>query len=196
MNIHALTLALSFAFAALPNPQVIAPSRTLLPGAGSVTTFAQEAQQPEDEPCGEMAQIIEAEVKAQAAKRRLDEYERLGPLCRELVSFGPVQDVEQQLKDFIWRHWKEKRRGFVIATFYSIEGHPSTSFTFIEPSAEGRWRIDTKIERKLFDLKTRQPRRQTNGYVAYMVKRVPKGKNRPGYQLIFLDERGKHITAF
>jgi hypothetical protein len=167
----------------------------LLWGA-SATSLAQAAQEFKDEPCGDMAQIIETEMKSQATKRKLDDYERLGPLCHELIRYGADQDIERRVKDFIWQHWKEKRRGFVIVTFHSIEGEPSTSFMFIEPDAKGRWHVDTKIERKLFDWNIRQPRRQTNGYTAYSVKRVPGDESRLIYQLIFMDERGKRITDF
>lgn len=171
-------------------------SAMILLWGASVTSLAQVSQDSKGEPCGDMAQIIEAEMKSQAAKRRLDEYEKLGPLCHELIHYGAEQDIERRVKDFIWQHWKEKRRGFVIVTFHSIEGEPSTSFMFIEPDAEGRWHVDTKIERRLFDWNIRQPRRQTNGYTAHSVKRVPGNEGRPIYQLVFMDERGKRITDF
>src|SRR5437868_2543359 len=106
--------------------------------ADTVTSSAQATQNSEDESCGDMAQIIEAEMKSQAAKRKLEDYEKLGPLCHELIRYGPEQDIERQVKDFIWQHWKEKRRGLVIVTFHSIEGEPSTSFMFIEPDDKGR----------------------------------------------------------
>jgi hypothetical protein len=149
--------------------------------------FAQVPQNAKYEPCSDMGQIIDAEMKALAAKRNLEEYEKLGPLCHELLD-SPDANVESKVEGFIWHHWKEQRRGFVVATVHSLEALPTTFFIFIEPDIKGKWRVDWHTERILFD-----GMRDHGGFTAYSVRCIPEDENHPIDRLKLKDKRGKLI---
>jgi hypothetical protein len=167
----------------------------LLSGILTAGSFAQVAQGAKNDTCGDGAQVIEAEIKLQAVKRKLSDYEKLAPVCVALADTHD-HDTLPRVRDFIWRHWEERRRGFAVVTFYSIEGAPSTFFIFIEPGAKARWHIATKIDRILFYWDTRQSRRRTDGFTAYSVERVASGDRRDTYRLVFRDARKGRITEF
>jgi hypothetical protein len=51
-----------------------------------------------------------------------------------------------KIRDFIWQHWQNKRRGYIRFTFGSIDA-VSTSHIFIEPNVQGVWHIAWRIVR-------------------------------------------------
>ena len=48
------------------------------------------------------------------------------------------------MRDFIWQHWSEKRRGYIRVTYNSTDA-VSTSHIFIEPGEKGEWHIARRI---------------------------------------------------
>ena len=54
--------------------------------------------------------------------------------------------MRPKLREFLWEHWSQKRLGRVVATFYSIEGDPTTHHLYIEPGGDGRWRVVSEYE--------------------------------------------------
>jgi len=49
-------------------------------------------------------------------------------------------------RNFIWEHWKNKKRGYVRLTENTVDC-TSTSHIFIEPDANGKWQILWRIAR-------------------------------------------------
>lgn len=63
--------------------------------------------------------------------------------------WGVVSDHKirgARLREFIWTHFNEKRRGHIKAAFYSFEGDPFYEHVFVEPNAKGDWRIVIESE--------------------------------------------------
>jgi hypothetical protein len=46
----------------------------------------------------------------------------------------------QNARDFIWNHWTDQRRGYLIITMGSDDAQ-SDAHIFIEPGDDGRWRV-------------------------------------------------------
>jgi hypothetical protein len=152
--------------------------------------------------CSESKPFIESELRVQAAQRDLSRYERLGPLC---VSGVPTfrEDAESKVRRFLWEHWVEKRPGYVIATFHTVEGKPGTSLIFVGPDGEGAWRIEVRYQRTVSSRRgistpddPIKRSRESGGYVVHNVRRAPANKERALVALRFYDGRGRLITAF
>jgi len=81
--------------------------------------------------------------------RDLTKYEQGGYFdCR---SWAPEEDDrgecnEKKIRDFIWLHWTEKKRGYIRVTRNSVDAQ-STSHIFIEPNNSGKWRAVWRIVR-------------------------------------------------
>ena len=52
----------------------------------------------------------------------------------------------KKARDFIWTHWQEQKRGYVIVRFGSVDA-VSDSHIFIEPDESGAWQVVWRIER-------------------------------------------------
>ena len=51
-----------------------------------------------------------------------------------------------EIRAFIWEHWSEHRRGKLQIIAQSIEGQVSLQKIFIEPAANGHWRVRDEEE--------------------------------------------------
>ena len=71
--------------------------------------------------------------------RDLSQYEVAGPY---LIQYArPDADrLSGQLREFLWTHWRQHRRGTVVATHFFPDGSIRTSY-FVEPDQHGRWLI-------------------------------------------------------
>jgi hypothetical protein len=63
---------------------------------------------------------------------------------------GPLQRVamESVLREFIWEHWSQKRRGRISARFYSIDSGPITQKIEIKLNKAGNWTVISTVEEK------------------------------------------------
>lgn len=50
-------------------------------------------------------------------------------------------------RDFIWKHWQEKKRGYLRITLNSVDA-TSTSHIFIEADGKGSWQVVWRIVRE------------------------------------------------
>lgn len=86
--------------------------------------------------------------EAPAAHRDLSAYEfggHLGcktPLIRESRR---CQTSLRNARDFIWNHWREKKRGYLVVTITSPDA-ASDVHMFIEPDDSGTWRVVWRSE--------------------------------------------------
>ena len=58
------------------------------------------------------------------------------------------EDSYKKARAFIWTHWQEQRRGYIIVRFASVDA-VSDSHIFIEPDEGGAWHVVWRIERVL-----------------------------------------------
>jgi hypothetical protein len=58
---------------------------------------------------------------------------------------------EADIREFLWEHWRERKRASLEMTAYSTEGERTVSVRFIEPDANGTWRLVVETERELVD---------------------------------------------
>ena len=98
----------------------------------------------------------------QGTRRDLSAYDKAGPYT---IDYEPPFKADKylgEIRSFLWEHWKEQRRGLVTATFYTLEGDPTTSRYFVEPDAKGAWhiRIDSESIISAMLPKGRKPRRE------------------------------------
>jgi hypothetical protein len=67
--------------------------------------------------------------------------------CRDWTRAQGSQPCdEHKLRDFIWKKWQEKSRGYVRVTYDSPDA-VSTSHIFIEPDKNGDWSVRWRIAR-------------------------------------------------
>ena len=52
-----------------------------------------------------------------------------------------ILDSERQVQNFVWRHWNQRRRGYVVFTIRTLEGDVATTHLFIEPAKQGYWHV-------------------------------------------------------
>lgn len=91
--------------------------------------------------------ISECRTAGQATKRDLAGYDKVGPYRFDNDLHPQEKDkLLGELRNFLWQHWKEQRRGLITSTFYTIEGDPTDSYYFVEPNARGVWylRVESK----------------------------------------------------
>src|ERR1700742_528235 len=73
-------------------------------------------------------------------------YDRAGPYTLELGLAAQARaDIEAQVREFLWSHWRQHRLGHVPVTQYSKEGEPSTPFYFVEHDEKGIWHVAVSI---------------------------------------------------
>ena len=79
-------------------------------------------------------------------KRDLGRYKNGGTLDFNWEVAAKHEEMRGKLREFLWERWSKKQLGFVVATFYSYHGDYTTHTFFVEPDAEGRWRVVSEFE--------------------------------------------------
>ena len=75
-------------------------------------------------------------------ERDLSLYEKAGRYDLKLSLSDEAQNqMGAEIRDFLWRHWKEQRRGYLSANVYTMEGDPRTVNLYIEPDGKNHWNI-------------------------------------------------------
>lgn len=80
-------------------------------------------------------------IKEISQGRDLSQYERA-----ETSACQTYKCVERKMRNFIWEHWKNKKRGYITHRVNGID----VSFTdhvFVESMENGNWRILWRVER-------------------------------------------------
>lgn len=145
-------------------------------------------------------------------QRDLTLYEKADPYTLERPRGEPEQMRKVEgIREFLWKHWREHRQGFLEVTSYGLEGQKTNTRYFVEASPAGRWYVAVELEMEVITAKgTRAHPRYT--YVATVVERVelPEGdmitaertpipsdetRASDSYQLLLKDESGKVLTG-
>lgn len=90
--------------------------------------------------------MMQGQSSGQRTERDLTAYDKAGPYTIDYEPPFAGDKYLGEIRGFLWEHWKERRLGVVKATFYTIEGDPTISSTFVEPDAKGCWRITVESE--------------------------------------------------
>jgi hypothetical protein len=53
-----------------------------------------------------------------------------------------------ELREFLWKHWIQRKRGIIATMVNPIDGAKSSSCYFIQPSGENVWQIVIEVHRK------------------------------------------------
>lgn len=111
--------------------------------------------------------------------------------------------VLAEVREFIWTHWQSRQLGHIVVTWVSIEGEPSTSSFFIQPSKEGTWCVSVQVARTVISRAGSHRSYESNDYRACTLERRPTNKL-PGasatqpqtrdYRLLLIDRDGKVRT--
>lgn len=93
----------------------------------------------------------------------------------------PPGVVNPSLQDFVWLHWKQHRRGYVLIRYRTAEGKDIVNAIkqlFIEPLKDGTWTVRGDIEGETEPLRwapasqRKPPSRFTRNFEAVSVERV------------------------
>jgi len=85
--------------------------------------------------------VAAASLIAEGQKRDVTKYDHIGPY--KVVGFASTPKTDQdegEVRDFLWNHWREHRRGTVTITHQYVEGFVRATY-FIEPDRQGRWSV-------------------------------------------------------
>ena len=80
------------------------------------------------------------------SSRDLSLYEQWKAYDFSLSKVKTMRAERNEFREFLWQQWSKQRRTKVTATFYSVEGDPTTSTYYIEPDESGRWHIFVESE--------------------------------------------------
>lgn len=97
----------------------------------------------------ERARIAQEEM-SQTSVRDFSRYDKAGPYDVKLLAPNAAA-MRAEIRDFLWQHWSDRKLGCVVATFYSIEGEPSTGSYCVEPDEKGVWHIAVSVKRTFID---------------------------------------------
>jgi hypothetical protein len=96
------------------------------------------------------------------------------------------------LRDFIWRHWSEKTRGYARLSMSGIDS-TTTTYLFVEPDRAGAWRVACRQLDIGYPCRTCHRWFLRDTLYATSVQRSPP---RDGKKLILKSSRGKQILEF
>jgi hypothetical protein len=105
--------------------------------------------------------MMHCKSAGQKIRRDLASYDKAGPY--EFDNELHPRDADKllgELREFLWKHWRERRLALITATFYTIEGDPTKSRYFVESDAKGIWRVRVDSESTISALlpKGKRPR--------------------------------------
>ncbi len=105
---------------------------------------------------------------------------------------GPnTENEENTVRDFIWTHWTEKRRGYIKMTSVGADTRETTHF-FIEPDENGGFQIARRNLHFHYDPKYNNVR-TTDDIVT--VERNDSTKEDPDWQIVFKSKDGSVLNS-
>ncbi len=106
-------------------------------------------------------------------------FEEAGPYVFDNKMGGRARaEMMAEKRDFIWRHWKERRRGRLRASYVSKEGERSNVLYVVQEDPDRLWCIGIEVDSLLIDWKhSGHTYPQKRSFRAYSVERYeyPKG---------------------
>ena len=82
----------------------------------------------------------QSKPRNQTPLRDISKYDTIGPfVLGDEPAFERDYKTMGEIRSFIWQHWHGRHRGWLCATFYTVEGHKTVSKFFVEPDESGAW---------------------------------------------------------
>ncbi len=97
---------------------------------------------------------------------------------------------EKTVRDFVWKHWTEKKRGYIRLSYLGADNSWTTHY-FIEPDKNGEWIVLWKYLYKHTMPEYNQPTR--NGYGT--VRQVESVRRKDDWELVFVPQYGEGINV-
>jgi hypothetical protein len=104
-------------------------------------------------------------IAAGTSARDLAQYDKGGTFDFPLY---PSSDAEQKmyqrdnagLREFVWAHWSQRRRGYVRVIHHGVEGQSFIGDHYIEPDGSGRWSMswDSEEPMRIYSVEQIRPR--------------------------------------
>ena len=83
----------------------------------------------------------------QTPVRNISKYDTIDPfVLGNEPAFESDYKAMEEIRSFVWEHWHGRRRGWLSATFYTIEGDKTVSKFFVEPDENGVWHLIIESE--------------------------------------------------
>jgi hypothetical protein len=109
--------------------------------------------------------LLSIVIVAAATARDLTQYDEGGTFDFPLY---PTQGAEQKkcdrdnarLREFVWSHWAQARRGHVRLIHHGVEGQSFAADHYIEPDNQGHWSMswDSQEPMRIYTIEQIQPR--------------------------------------
>jgi len=81
----------------------------------------------------------EIALKDITKNRDMSQYDQGGDLfCCRADDSKNIKNEEKAVRDFIWQHWTEKRKGYIKLTYVDTDSS-HTTYYLIEPDKNGEW---------------------------------------------------------
>jgi hypothetical protein len=106
-----------------------------------------------------------------ARQQNLSGYDTFGPVTIRFREIENARKTSAELRDFVWRHWHERRRGYAVVTEIGVvHPVPCTSTFKIQPNDDGKWHIEKRT-------KCGKWRSKTDRSVIHSVLRLERDRN-------------------
>jgi hypothetical protein len=100
---------------------------------------------------------------------KIRKQDQSGPYVIETLDRNRAKK-EAEIRDFIWSHWRQKRSGRLVATWYSKEGVPAETAYVLEPDEKGVWSM--KVTMQSPPARGSDPEHDRSEYRVYSVRRI------------------------
>jgi hypothetical protein len=111
-----------------------------------------------------------------------------------------------EVRDFLWRHWREHRPGRLLATWISLEGRSTETVYVVGNDENGVWSLKvtkewpdagsqtsprSRVESKVYRIRRIKPRHDGQSPAIFLPDDEPRSAER--YRLVFFDEKGNEV---
>ena len=134
------------------------------------------------------SEAAEQPLAARGSKRVSSEYEAA---VYDLTwsKFNDWPRSKQEIRTFLWSHWKNRQLATLTVTMYTKEGDPTISRFLIKPDNRGTWHIHLYVKREIAAFLPK-PRVENSEFDIYKLeKSVRRGSSR----LVMKDKKGEII---
>lgn len=117
--------------------------------------------------------ILSLELRAMSysAQEGGSGFDTFGPVTIRFREHENARKLSAELREFVWRHWHERRRGQAVVTEISVvHPVPCTSTFTIQSDEEDKWHIEKRT-------KCRKWRAKTDRTVVHSVERIERDRN-------------------
>jgi hypothetical protein len=133
----------------------------------------------------------ELTIKGIIQRQDMSEYDQGGHFfcCRRVEDTRNIRSEEKNVRDFIWQHWTEKKRGYIRLSYMGADSSWTTHY-FIEPNENGEWNVVWKYLYQHSLLEHNLPSKEGFG----IVEKVESSQRKGDWELDFKPKYGGDIN--